>query len=349
MTTETVSAIASGTDPAMIHNSSRSFARSSGERGWRNVRAVAVSLRGTAVLADRGRLEQRGAFGDERARPHRLSALTHHRFGLAGEVGLIECQPVGLDQRPIGHDLFARRQPHEVAGDHLLDGHATIGSVANHPCVGGHQRCEPVELALGADLLEGPDRDVRHQDPEKQRISPRRERDREHPEHEQDRVGNGERVGTDDARVRTARPLARRPAARGQAPAGLGAGQPLRRRPRSRRHDDPGSWTLNSVERTPPLLAGRTQRGHPAFGTARSRGEWPLRMRQGRCRATLRVMASATSGSSAGSVCERRSAGERGPTGRWLVAHRSVILASRGARRARHRRSPAPDGRGRGR
>ena len=190
-------------------------------------------LRGTAVVADCGRLEQRTAFDDERTGPHRLPAIAHHRFGLAGEVSLIERQPIGLDQRPVRHDLVARRQPHEVVGDHLLDGHATIHPVAHHQCVGRHQRREPVELALGADLLEGPDRDVRHQDPEEQRIPPRRERDRENPEHEQDRVGDGQRVRTDDARVRTARPLRCLPPARGQTPAGLDAGQPPRRRPRA--------------------------------------------------------------------------------------------------------------------
>jgi hypothetical protein len=96
----------------------------------------------------------------------------------------------------------------------LVDWHPAVDSLSNDDRVGGDQRREPVERALGADLLKGPDRDVRDEDPEEQGISPRRERDRQHAEEQQDAVGDVQRVGADDARVGAARALARQLAAR---------------------------------------------------------------------------------------------------------------------------------------
>ena len=68
------------------------------------------------------------------------------------------------------------RQAHQVADDDLLDRHAAVDPVAHDDRVRSDQRGEPVERALGADLLEGADRDVRDQDPEEQRVAPGRRR-----------------------------------------------------------------------------------------------------------------------------------------------------------------------------
>ena len=90
------------------------------------------------------------------------------------------------------------------------------------------QRGQPIELPLGANLLDGPDGDIRRQDAQEQRIPPRCERDREHPEHEQNPVRNRERVRAQDARVRAARAPPRQPPPCLQAMCRLPLGQPGR-------------------------------------------------------------------------------------------------------------------------
>src|SRR6185437_3690404 len=85
---------------------------------------------------------------------------------------------------------------------------------------------QAVERALGSDLLKGPDHDVRDQDAEKQRIPPRRERDRQHSEDEQDPVGDGQRVGAEDAGVGAARATARKLAAPLEPSRSLDFGKP---------------------------------------------------------------------------------------------------------------------------
>ena len=57
-----------------------------------------------------------------------------------------------------------------------------------------HQRGELVQRALGAHLLERPDRDVRDQDAQEQRVLGIAERDRRRPERRQDHVEDRERV-----------------------------------------------------------------------------------------------------------------------------------------------------------
>ena len=68
--TETVSPIASGTASASNHRNSRSFARSSGERGWRKARAVVVS-RSARLSRPTASPRTAPSFDRERTRPHR--------------------------------------------------------------------------------------------------------------------------------------------------------------------------------------------------------------------------------------------------------------------------------------
>ena len=68
-----------------------------------------------AVRADRRRLEERRALDRERARPHRLARPAHDRLGLAGQVGLVQGEPVRRHHGAVGDHLVAGRQAHEVA------------------------------------------------------------------------------------------------------------------------------------------------------------------------------------------------------------------------------------------
>ena len=196
--TESVRPSVSGTVSASSSSRSRSFARSSGERGWRNARAVGVScaarLSGPTAVAS----NERGALDRERARPHRLARAAHRGLGLARQVGLVQGEPVGRHHRPVGDDLIAGRQAHEVPHHHPVDGHAAVDPVAHDHRLWRDERGEPVERALGADLLERSDRDVREQDPEEERVLPRPERDRQHAEEEQDPVRDVQRVRADE-------------------------------------------------------------------------------------------------------------------------------------------------------
>ena len=148
------------------------MARSSGERGWRNARAVAVTraarLSGPTAVASKSAAPSTANEPDQTGSP----GATDHRFGLAGEVGLVQGEPVSGNDDSVGDHLVARRQPHEVADDDPLDGQPPIDSVADDHCLGCDQRGKPVERPLGADLLEGADRDVRDQDPEEERVLP---------------------------------------------------------------------------------------------------------------------------------------------------------------------------------
>jgi hypothetical protein len=211
---------------ATNHSRSRSFARSSGERGWRNARAVAVSC--AARLSDPTAVASYSAapLDRERAGPDRLAGAANDELGLAGQVRLVEREPVGRHHGAVGHHLIAGREADEVPDDDLVQGDAALGPIADHRGVGRDQRREPVEGALRADLLKRTDRDVRDQDPEEERVPPRAEDERQHAEEEQDPVRDRQRVGADDAGVGAARPLAGELAARLEAARGLGLAQP---------------------------------------------------------------------------------------------------------------------------
>jgi hypothetical protein len=165
--------------------------------------------RSAALRADRRRLEERGALDRERARPHRLARPADGGLGLARQVGLVQGERVSGHHLPVGDHLIAGRQAHEVSGHHPVDGHPTVDPIADDHRLGRHQRGEPVERAFGTDLLERPDRDVRDQDPEEERVLPGAERDRQHAEEEKDPVRDVQRVRSNDAGVRAARALAR--------------------------------------------------------------------------------------------------------------------------------------------
>ena len=181
-----------------------------------------------ALRADRRRLEERGALDRERARPHRLARARERRAPTrrSGWPRPARARPPTPPsrRRPPGRrpsDARGRRPPPGRRGTLAVD------PVAHDHRLRRDQRGEPVERALGADLLERPDRDVRDQDPEEQRVLPRPEGDRQHAEEEQDPVRDVQRVGADDAARRSGSSAG---AAAARAPPGA-----VRPRPRSGR------------------------------------------------------------------------------------------------------------------
>ena len=182
----------------------------------------------TTVVANRRRLDESGALEHERTRPHRLPRHSHHRLRFPGQVGLIERKPVRALNGPVRRHLVARSKPHDIPHHELIDRNPSIGPVPDHDHFRRDQRGKPVQRPLRANLLKRPDRDVRDQDPEKQGVLPRPERQGQHAEDKQDPVRDRQRVSANDARVGPARPLTRKRTACYQTPRGLRLGQTRR-------------------------------------------------------------------------------------------------------------------------
>ena len=204
---------------------SRSLARSSGERSWRKVRAVwvtrAARLSGPTAVASKTPAPSTTKEPDHTSSPAALTTGSDSPVRFDSSTA----SPSRVEELPVGDDLVAARQADDVAGHNLVDRHAPRRAVPDHRRLRGDERCEPVERALRADLLERPDRDVRDQDPDEERVLPRRERERQDAEREQDPVRDVDRVREDDAPVGAARPLPRKLSASRQAARRLGLTQ----------------------------------------------------------------------------------------------------------------------------
>jgi hypothetical protein len=88
-----------------------------------------------------------------------------------------------------------------------------------------HEGRELVELSLRPQLLRDPDRGVRDDDPEEERVPPVRDPEGQDAEDEQDRVEDGEDVRDDDALRRPARRRRLDRATLREPPLRLGLGQ----------------------------------------------------------------------------------------------------------------------------
>jgi len=179
-------------------------------------------LGGVALAADRGRLEVALALDREGAGEDRVADPPHHRFGLAGQLGTRRAparrRGRGSPSAAIWSPLPIRTRSPTTT---LLDRHLARLTVAHHRRFRHHQRSELVEGALGAHLLEGPDRDVGDEDAEEERVLGVAEDDRRRAEPGEDQVEDRERVGDRDRRVGAAgRGLVRgaRPRAGGALP-----------------------------------------------------------------------------------------------------------------------------------
>ena len=218
---------------------------------------LAGDLRRVAVHADRLDGEVALALDDERSRPHLAARRPLGGQRLAGEDRLVEPQRGRRLQRPVGHDLVARLEANEVTDYHLRHRDPGGRSVPDDRRRGGDERRQPVERPLGPHLLRDPDRRVRDQHAEKERILPLAEHQRGSAGDGQDQVEEREDVGADDARVRAARPLAlRRPF--GKPARSFGCGQPgvhggeagtprLSQRQRPMTYGSPGGLTSNTI------------------------------------------------------------------------------------------------------
>ena len=125
---------------------------------------------------------------------------------------------------PVGHHLVARAQQHQVARDHLGDGHLHRPAVAHHGRARRHEGRQPVEARLGAGLLHDADAGVQHQDPEEDGVAPVAEDQGDDAEDQQRHVEDREQVRAQDARPRAARRRGLHLAARRQAAARPRAG-----------------------------------------------------------------------------------------------------------------------------
>jgi hypothetical protein len=189
---------------------------------------LAGQPRRVALVADRGDDELADALDREGSRPDVVSGRARHGLGLSGQDRFVDEQPGRGLQPSVRHDLVARAQPHQIAGDDFLDRDLSRRPVADDGRRRRDQRGEAVERLLGPNLLPNPDCGVREQDREEQRVLPGAERERDHPEDEQDQVEEREDVRADDARVRAARRLGLDGAALVEAPLRVGLGEPGR-------------------------------------------------------------------------------------------------------------------------
>jgi hypothetical protein len=168
-------------------------ARLSGDAG-----CVALRPNGGDPIAPR-------SFDGEGARANIVSARAGDRTRLPGEDRLVEPENLARLERPVRDNLVTGGKPHQIADDELLDASASLDAVANNCGRRRDERGEPVESTLRPNLLNDPDRRVRDQDAEEERITPVAEDEGDDAEDEQDQVEDREDIGADDACVGAAR------------------------------------------------------------------------------------------------------------------------------------------------
>ena len=86
------------------------------------------------------------------------------RHRLAGQRGLVELQPVRLDQQQVGRDDVAGLEPHQVARHHVGGGDRQVPAVADHPGGGRGELVQRRDRPVRADLLGHADGGVHHHD-----------------------------------------------------------------------------------------------------------------------------------------------------------------------------------------
>ena len=155
------------------------------------------------------------------------------RRGLAGQDRLIESKIGRRYERPVRDQLIAGLHEHDVVNDEFFKRQRSGAAVALHRRGGRDQQREAIERPLRAHLLNDPDRRVRHDDAEEQRVARVTEDQGDGPEPGEDQVEHREDVGPDDAGVRAARPGSPHPACGRQAPRGLGLANPTVARSRA--------------------------------------------------------------------------------------------------------------------
>jgi hypothetical protein len=102
--------------------------------------------------------------------------------------------------------LVSGSEAHEVPGHHLVDVERAGLAVAHDGGGRRHERRQPLEGALGAHLLDDPDRGVGDEDAQEERVAPVAIDQGDRTEDREDQVEDREDVGPHDASIRPSRP-----------------------------------------------------------------------------------------------------------------------------------------------
>ena len=164
----------------------------------REAPGVRAEPEGVRVGADLGGPHAAAARGHEAARHHVVAGHLVDRVGLPGEQGLVDLEAHRVEHLPVDADLVAGAQHHQVVGHQLLDPDLLLGAVAHHAGPGSVEHRQPVEGALGPDLLDDADGGVEDQHDAEQRILELAYRQDDHQQGAQQEVERGEDVGLDD-------------------------------------------------------------------------------------------------------------------------------------------------------
>ena len=193
-------------------------------------------LAGVRIRAHPGGLVAARPGDHEAARQQPVTRPLADRLGLPGQQRLISLQARAGPHHPVRHQLIPGAQVDQVTGDQIRDSDVLRRAVADHPDPRGAEHGEPVERALGAQLLRDADQRVGHQHDAEQGVL-RLTRDQDHGQQDtEDEVEPGQDVRPQDLRDRPAGALPARVRQPARAPLGnLGAGQAGRRRLRDRR------------------------------------------------------------------------------------------------------------------
>ena len=193
-------------------------------------------LAGVRVGAHPGGLVAARPGDHEAARQQAVAGPLADRLGLAGQQRLIGLKARAGPHHPVRDQLVPGAQVDQVAGDKVRDRDVLARAVADHADPRGAEHGEPVERALGAQLLRDADQRVGDEHDAEQGVL-RLARDQDHGQQgTEDEVEPGQDVRPQDLGDRPAGALpapVRQPA---RAPLGnLGAGQAGGRRLRHRR------------------------------------------------------------------------------------------------------------------
>ena len=138
---------------AMTSRTTNSMRRCSGVLSVRDPAGLGGEPPGVAGRPDVAGELAAAAGHAEAARAQLVAGVLDHRVGLAGEQRLVGLDPAAVEQRPVDHDLVARPHPQHVAAHHRLRRDLDLPAVADDEHRRPVQQLEPVELALGPDLL----------------------------------------------------------------------------------------------------------------------------------------------------------------------------------------------------
>ena len=193
-------------------------------------------LAGVRVGAHPGGLVAARPGDHEAARQQAVTRPLAHRLGLAGQQRLISLQAHAGPHHPVRHQLIPGAQVNQVTGDQIRDSDVPRRAVADHADPRGAEHREPVERALGAQLLRDADQRVGHQYDAEQGVLRLTDNQDHGQQYTEDEIEPGQDVRPQDLGDRPAGALPARVRQPTRAPLGnLGAGQADSRRLHDRR------------------------------------------------------------------------------------------------------------------